>query len=123
MLTVEEPCLGRTLAVLADWAGNDLWVLVVGGDCPHIGSVSVAIPRESLSGDGAASATVSTFNVTGHLDDCVGDVFAKRLASRFRCRVSVTCGIHFDGATPEGIGEITACAERLLLRLEAEASS
>lgn len=120
VIAMEEVCLGGAIVAEARWVGKDLWVLVAGGDLPHVGSVSVGVPRDSLTGDGTRSATVSTFNVTGHMDDGVGDRFAKRLAAVFGCQTSVTCGIHFDAAKPDDIKTILACAERLLARVEGE---
>ncbi|MCC8189846.1 MAG: proteasome assembly chaperone 4 family protein [Planctomycetes bacterium] len=113
MLTLEEPCLDSRLTVQARWAGPDLWILVTGGHRPHVGSVSFGIPRPSLSGDGTASATVSTLNATGHKDDEVGNRFARFLAARLGCRVSVSCGVHFDAASPADLEEILRCADRL----------
>lgn len=118
MITIEERCQESSLVAKAEWVGGDLWVLVSGGDAPHIGSVAVAVPRDSLSGDGTKSATVSTINITGHMDNHVGDKFAKRLASVFSCHVSVSCGIHFDNARPDDIEKVVTASNRLLEQLE-----
>lgn len=117
MIRMAVPCCGGALEAEARFIGRDLWVVVLGGDSPHLGSVSIAIPRESLTSDGSVSATVSTFNVTGHKDDIVGDLFAKRLSSEFNCKTSVTCGIHFDHADSSAIGQILRDADILLERL------
>lgn len=114
MIQVDVPCLGHSLEAVARFAGDDLWVLVTGGDSPHVGSVSVAVPRPSLSGDGTISATVSTYNVTGHKDGHVGELFARRLASEFNCIISATCGIHFEHAAPSDLQQILLDAEALL---------
>lgn len=106
------------LTVKAEFVGNDLWVLVSGGEAPHIGAISVGIPRKSLTGDGSDSATVSTFNVTGHKDDAVGDMFAARLSAAFYCRTSVTAGIHFDQVDSIKLAEVMADAKTLLDDLE-----
>ena len=117
---VRQACCRASLSAEAGFAGSDLWVVVVGGDMPHIGSISVGIPRSSLADDGTASATVSTFNITGHKDDAVGNMFAARLAARFSCVASVSCGIHFDRATAEDLAEILDKSHVLLEKLEAE---
>lgn len=118
MIAVEQPCLNHRLSALAKWVGTDLWVLVEGGDSPHVGSLSAGVPRDSLAAGGKRSATVSTLNMVGHMDNLVGDLFAKRLASRFSCHVSVTCGIHFDGVTAVDLETVLGCADTLLSRLE-----
>lgn len=119
MITLETPCLDSALRAQAEFIGADLWVAVSGGPAPHIGSVSVAVPRESLSGNRQTSATVSTINLVGHKDDAVGNLFAARLASVFHCHTSVSCGIHFENPSPEDIGQIVSAAEALLSKLVA----
>jgi len=113
----ERSCLGSKLTAKAAFAGNDLWVLVAGGEKPHIGSVSVGAPRKSLMGDNGNSATVSTFNVTGHKDDVVGNLFAERLASEFCCTVSVSCGIHYHALSRDALRHIMDEVEFLLAEL------
>ncbi|MDR1659680.1 MAG: hypothetical protein LBR94_04980 [Desulfovibrio sp.] len=117
MTICERECLGSKLSARAAFVGGDLWVLVSGGENPHIGSVSVGIPRKSLTGDGGDSATVSTFNVTGHKDDVVGNLFAARLASEFRCTVSVSCGIHYHALSRDALCHIMDEVEFLLADL------
>ena len=93
-------------------AGGDISLTVTGGDA-HIGSVSVGIPRPSLTGSGM-SATVSTFNLTGHMDDLVGDMLAKQIASFTGKTCVVCCGIHVDNADRDTINGITELASNLL---------
>ena len=119
MITCERECLGSKLTAKAAFAGNDLWVLVSGGETPHIGSVSIGIPRQSLTGDNGNSATVSTFNVTGHKDDAVGNLFAARLASEFCCAASVSCGIHYHALSGDALRQVMDEAELLLAELVA----
>jgi len=83
--------------VHAEEMGTGLCITICGGDEPHIGSVAVAEPRESLSGEGR-SATVSTFNFTGHKDDEVANVIALAVASRLDRRTVVICGLHYSEA-------------------------
>lgn len=117
MIRVRVPCLGHSLEAKARFIGPDLWVAVTGGDSPHLGSVSVGIPRPSLTGDGSPSATVSTFNATGHKDDVVGNLFAQSLTSEFSCKTSVTCGIHFEHAASSDLARILEDADALLTML------
>ncbi|UQZ91107.1 hypothetical protein C4J81_18550 [Deltaproteobacteria bacterium Smac51] len=118
MIEIETPCRGKKLSARAHFSGEDLWVLVSGGDLEHIGSVSLAVPRASLTGDGTDRATVSTLNATGHKDDHIGNRFASALCSAFRCRVSVSCGIHFENLDQGGIAEVVSIAMKLLVELE-----
>lgn len=119
MIFLEIPCLDGSLRARAEFVGGDLWVLVSGGQGPHVGSVCLAVPRPSLSGDGTVSSTVSTINAVGHKDDFVGAMFAARLSAVFDCRVSVSCGIHFEGPGPEDVRRVMRDAESLLESLAA----
>lgn len=50
---------------------SGMCVCVGGGTYSHIGSVVLALPRESIMGDGRVSCTLSMINVVGHKDDFV----------------------------------------------------
>ncbi len=95
------------------FSGEDLTLIVQGGTRPHIGSVSIAEYRESLKGDGAASATVSTINLLGHKDDIVGNKIAYETAKAMGKTCVVTCGIHFDGVTAPEIENIRILSDKL----------
>ncbi len=90
--------------------GEDCAVTIEGGSHPHIGTVIMATPRPSLTGNGTSS-TLSVINRTGHYDDVLlGDV-AKRLSSRLGCVVSCTGGIHIDEANKEDIDLLSTMGE------------
>jgi len=113
----EVQLLARVLS-----AGEDLCIVITGGTCPHIGSVSIGIPRSSLKGDATASATVSTFNVTSHKDDRIGNLFAHEISAQVGCRTVVTCGIHVDDASDEVLEAIQITALDVLKRLKVQLS-
>lgn len=102
--------------------GDDILIAVYGGDTPHIGSVSMAVPRPSLAAPDQSSATVSTYNFVGHLDDAIGDMIAKRLSSDLGRKVVVTCGIHIDAITLAEISDVRELCDRLCLELPAAAA-
>jgi hypothetical protein len=113
---VSEECLGASITASLHFVGEDC-VAVVSGGVPHIGSISVGLPRVSRSGMKAASATVSTFNLIGHMNDAVGNEFAHALASLLGQTVVVVCGIHYDEASADDIEEIKRVSEKLLNHL------
>lgn len=93
-------------------AGEGIHVLVLGGERPHIGCVVLAVPRESLSGDGSVSCTSSVLNVTGHKDEAIVRLIAEKVCAAYGCVVSASGGFHLDGMTAGQILEIEkACAE------------
>lgn len=88
--------------------GNDLCVIVSGGDRPHIGCVTLSVPRLSLADSNNKSATTSVLNLLGHKDDEAAKYISHTLSSRLNKNVVVTCGIHVDNITQKEI-EITMC--------------
>ena len=118
IIRLEQPCGAFKISAQAHFAGKDLCVLILGGDKPHVGCVSLGIPRESLNKPGERSATVSTLNVTGHKDDTVGNLFAQYLATRLGCVVAVTCGIHVEQADAADINDLIRATQELLKKLE-----
>jgi len=109
---------GIQLQACAMTAGEDLCVVITGGTHPHIGSVSIGLPRNSQKDDKSPSATVSTFNVTSHKDDLVGNLFAHEISAQFGCRTVVTCGIHVEDADEEILETIQNMADDILKRLK-----
>ncbi len=83
--------------------GEDLCVIISGGERPHIGCVTISVPRPSLSDASVVSATTSVLNLVGHKDDEVARVVSNDLSSKLNKTVVVTCGIHLDYITQEEI--------------------
>lgn len=92
--------------------GNDLLIAIWGGTRPHIGAVSVSVPRPSLADSSKTGSTSSVINLPGHKDEAVARMFSEKLAARFSTHCIATAGIHIDHITEN---EITAvmdnCAE------------
>lgn len=86
--------------------GSDLCVIISGGEIPHIGCVTLSVPRPSLSDSKINSATTSILNLTGHKDDEAARYVSHTLSARLNKNVVVTCGIHLDKITPEEIETI-----------------
>lgn len=91
--------------------GEDVCLVLTGGDRPHCGAVAVAQVRESLSTRGKLSSTVSNITLLGHKED----VLARRLASRVAVAVAanavVCCGIHLDDISADEITAILDAAD------------
>ena len=107
MILLERTVLDRPLRVAAERLNEGLWAAVTGGDRSHIGAISWAEPG------GAGETKV----FPGHKDHFITEPWARRLSDYVNSRVLVTCGIHYDGATPEDIDGILAAAEALLEEL------
>ena len=93
--------------------GNDLLVCIKGGDLPHIGTGVLCVPRPSLSGNGAQSATSSVLNLPGHKDEFICRKVGEMLCSRLNMVVFCTGGFHVDGITKEQIRKVLSAADAL----------
>ncbi|MDK2881090.1 MAG: gallate decarboxylase subunit [Clostridia bacterium] len=129
----ERPLLGRSagdrflevavgegrhrLVCTAVLAGEDVTVVVSGGDRPHVGAVAMAVPRPSLKDPNKTSATASVLAVTGHKDDELARAISLRLAAELSRLVVVVAGVHVDGADEDDIKKITANAGQAAQRL------
>lgn len=101
------------ISAQAEFMGCDLCVRICGGDVPHIGSVSIAEPRESLDGSGKGATTVSTYSYVGHKDYFVSNCVAEELSAELQSRVVVICGIHYDNITPEQVDSVMVLAKQI----------
>lgn len=96
--------------------GDDICVIISGGDSPHIGCVTLSVPRPSLSDKSKTSATTSILNLIGHKDDEAAKYVSHTLSSKLNKNVVVTCGIHVDNITTEEI-DIAICILKELTTL------
>ena len=103
---LEEKLSFSTLYLDIFPVGEDLSVLLYGGDKPHIGCTVLAVPRLSLSGDGSVSCTSSVINLTGHKDEQICRYTAETLCKNYQAAVSCTGGFHVDGITSDQIREL-----------------
>ena len=85
--------------------GDDLVVSIWGGNRPHVGTVAVALPRNSLKEPGKISSTSSIFTLLGHKEDVIAKTFSEKLSAALNRVVVVTIGIHQDRLDEEGIGK------------------
>ena len=109
--------------ILCALLGSDVCLCIGGGQKPHIGAAALAVPRESLRGDGNASASASVLCVTGHKEDELAREAALRFASHFGGRVLVSAGMHIDEAKDRDILLLMDnCRAALELALEKAAS-
>ena len=100
--------------------GNDIIFIVSGGDQPHIGAISIGIPRSSLKNPDQLSSTISTYVFTGHKDDIIGNKIADEISKRTGKKVVVLSGIHFHNLSEKDINLVVekssmVCQELIIL--------
>ena len=93
--------------------GDDVVISVWGGNRPHVGTVAIALPRQSLKEPAKVSATSSIFTLLGHKEDVIAKEFSERLSSALNRVVVITVGIHQDRIDEEGIGKFIGNCEKM----------
>lgn len=107
---------GRTkLHLIAVFSGDDLIVVIFGGDRPHIGSVSVAYPpfTDEEKKRGRDGVVLDTISLPGHKDYVVSEIVAKKVSRVLGRVVAVSAGIHIEKASKAEIEEILKNSEKL----------
>ncbi len=97
--------------------GEDVVVLVSGGEKPHVGAVAVGIPRPSLEDPDVVSSTASVFALVGHKEDDVAKIIARKMAALLNKNTVVTVGIHVDNINAEGIKLIQENCDKVVKRI------
>lgn len=102
-MVIKKHLYGKDICFSVEQTGADFLVTITGGDRPHIGAAAMGIPCEINK---AAASSASTITVPGHKDYIVAQQAAEILSKELGTNVAVCCGIHYDGATEEMIGNI-----------------
>lgn len=82
--------------------GNGLCAFLYGGELAHVGGVAMATPSPCAA-TGKLTSDISQLCAPGHKDVIAAAEAAKRLCAATAQTVTVTAGIHVDGASPEDI--------------------
>lgn len=100
------PLSFSSLHLQFQFVGEDLSVLVYGGERAHIGCTVLSIPRPSLTGSKKTSCTSSVLNVTGHKDEIICRYLSEVIACKYNCTTVCSGGFHCDNLNSEQIQEI-----------------
>lgn len=79
--------------------GNDLCILLTGGQVPHLGAIAVAQVRPSLKDSSLLGASTSIITLVGHKEDAIAKYLADTLAIKLNKNVVACCGIHVENIT------------------------
>ena len=109
--------------------GEDIQIIIGGGERPHIGAVAFAEPSEKnhpVTGlpindnKSDAKCKVTTVVGEGHKEKEVAATFAEAFCEKFKVNISVSAGIHTDDASTQ---EIELFLKNIALLLDASLSS
>jgi hypothetical protein len=98
-------------------SGKDVVLVIGGGTRPHIGAVSLALPRPSLADPSQVSSSASVLCVTGHKEDELARSAGLEMAAALDTTVTVIAGIHIDQATWPDILALSTNCEHVLKKL------
>ncbi|MGM9921838.1 MAG: hypothetical protein ACI33O_11355 [Bhargavaea sp.] len=104
-----------TVDISVGAAGDDLLILVTGGDKPHLGTCVMAVPRPSLAENDRISVTSSVLNRTGHKDEAICRLLAEKAAVSHKAVTVCTGGFHKDHMTGDQIRELMQALKELKL--------
>ena len=99
------------ITISVDFLGEDILIVVKGGDRPHIGTTVLAVPRPSLTGDESVSATSSVLNVIGHKDELICRSLAEKTSKKYNATVVCTGGFHVDDLDEGQIKEVVSAIQ------------
>ncbi|MCJ7656770.1 MAG: hypothetical protein MUO55_03190 [Candidatus Atribacteria bacterium] len=98
-------------------SGEDLTVIISGGEKPHIGAIAISIPRPSLKDSNKVSASTSVFVLVGHKEDELSKQIAENI-TEVKKKVTVTIvGLHIEKATAQDIEYLIQNTQKVVNKL------
>jgi hypothetical protein len=113
LVVVNDPASGKRLWASVRGAGEDVVVVVGGGDRPHVGCVVLAVPVPSRSDPDRWSASCSVLTIPPHKEEPIARAVAVRVAEATGRVVVTTAGVHEDDLDRAGIEAYLSLGERL----------
>ena len=98
-------------------SGEDLTVIISGGENPHIGTIAVSIPRPSLKDSNKVSASTSVFTLTGHKEDELSKQIAESITKITKKITVVIVGLHIEKATSQDIEHLIQNTQKAVDKL------
>lgn len=102
------------------YIGNDLHVVMTGGEQPHVGSVALG----TVNPDEEEGVHIALITAPGHKEDIVVEKAARRLTRQLGTTVMVAAGMHWDEIDKKGIATVLDHAEmlteKILLEVQGE---
>ena len=117
-LHLEIPLSFSSLHLQLQFVGEDLSVLVYGGEHAHIGCTVLSIPRPSLTDSQKTSCTSSVLNVTGHKDEIICRYLSEVITCKYNRTTVCSGGFHTDGITEKEIIEVQQTVKQFAADLE-----
>ena len=98
-------------------SGEDLTIVISGGEKPHIGAMAISIPRPSLEDWNKVSASTSVFTLTGHKEDELSKQIAENITKITKRTTVVIIGLHIEKATSQDIENLIQNTQEVVRKL------
>jgi hypothetical protein len=116
-LWVEDRESGQRIGASITGVGEDLVVVVGGGEQPHVGCVVLAQPQPAKTQGRKWSATCSVLTIPPHKEEPIARGIATCVAEAFGRVTVVTAGVHDDHLDAAGIATYLRLGEELAVKL------
>ena len=104
MINIDKK-LGRiSINLKAMYVGDDLLIVLSGGDRPHIGGISY----------GGLDDDKQTISFENHKDYILSDLFSKEISKIFKVNFVICSGVHLDNITKEEINQVQDLSKEIL---------
>lgn len=87
--------------------GDDIVLMLQGGDTPHIGAVALAIPYKN-------TASASLITASHHKDGDLAKPLSEKVAKNLNTKVVLIVGLHIDSATKDDIERLISNSETVI---------
>jgi len=94
--------------------GEDLVVVIGGGEKYHVGAAALAISVRSVADPAHRTSSSSLVSVPGHKEEDLARTSSIRLSRALGTSVVVTAGVHEDRIAPDRIAVYLGLSERLV---------
>ncbi len=103
MIEIQKGTGKYRVTLIAVESGEDISVIIYGGEKPHIGAVSISIARPSLENPDNISSSTSVFTLIGHKEDVIAKEIAESVTKTTKRNTVTIVGLHIDRANKEDI--------------------
>lgn len=103
MIVIEKNYNYINISLKCLFAGEDLSVLIDGGDTPHVGAVTIYTKDEG----------VKSIVFKNHKDYIISEKFIEYIKDSVNGNIVVSCGIHVDNITREQLNIVNKISEEI----------
>lgn len=118
MIKIEEGHGKHKVFLSTVKSGEDLTVVVYGGEKPHIGAIAISIPRPSLKDSQKTSTSTSVITLVGHKEDDLAKNIAEDITRITKSNTIAVVGLHVEKASTRDIEILILNTKKLVNRLK-----